>query len=175
MSLKSTPTRYGSVAIAIHWGSALAVILTFAAGFVMAQSPTVPPALLLIHIALGSLVFVLTLLRIVWWVVADKRPELPSSQPAWQRLTARVVHGSLYLILVLLASSGITTILLSGAVPTVLAGGPVPDFSQLIPRVAHGITSRILLALFALHVGAALFHQFVRRDRLLARMGIGHA
>jgi cytochrome b561 len=30
-----------------------------------------------------------------------------------------------------------------------------------------------MLALLALHVGAALWHQFVRRDHLLARMGVG--
>jgi len=30
-----------------------------------------------------------------------------------------------------------------------------------------------LLGLVLLHVGAALYHQLVRRDRLLARMGIG--
>lgn len=44
-----------------------------------------------------------------------------------------------------------------------------------MPRVAHGIMSRILLLLFVAHVGAALFHQFVRRDHLLARMGLGRA
>ena len=32
MSLKSTPTRYGSVAIAIHWTSAIAIVATFALG-----------------------------------------------------------------------------------------------------------------------------------------------
>ena len=37
MSTKSTSTQYGSVAILIHWTSALAVILAFAAGFVAAN------------------------------------------------------------------------------------------------------------------------------------------
>jgi cytochrome b561 len=175
MSLKSTPTRYGSVAIAIHWSSALAVILTFAAGLVMANSAPVPPALLVAHIVLGSLVFLLTLLRIVWWIVADKRPAPAPGQPRWQELTAKLVHAGLYVILVLMATSGITTIVLSGAIPALIAGVPVPDFSELIPRVAHGIMSKILLALFGLHVGAALYHQLIRRDHLLARMGVGAA
>ena len=52
---------------------------------------------------------------------------------------------------------------------------PLPDFSELIPRAAHGIMSRILLVLLAGHVGAALWHQVVRRDHLLARMGLGRA
>src|SRR3569623_3699554 len=175
MSIRSTPTHYGSVAIAIHWSSALAVILTFIAGFVVAE--TLPPGqgapILLAHITLGLIVFALTILRIVWWLVADKHPKAPADQPWWQVRTAQAVHLGLYVLLVLMASSGITTLILSGAVPTLLAGGPVAAFSELVPRVAHGIMARILLLLLVVHVGAALWHQLVRRDHLLARMGVG--
>jgi len=177
MALKSTPTRYGSVAIAIHWTSAVAVILTFAAGFVVAE--TLPPGqgapILLVHIVLGLIVFALTLLRVLWWLFADKHPGTPTGQPRWQAMAAQAVHLGLYALLVLMASSGITTLILSGAIPTLLAGGPVVDFSALIPRVAHGIMSKILLALFVMHVSAAIYHQLVRRDHLLARMGVGRA
>jgi cytochrome b561 len=177
MSLKSTPDKYGRVAVAIHWSSATAVILTWIAGFVVAE--IAPPAqqapILLAHIALGLIVFALTLLRIMWWAVADRHPGAPAGQPLWQVRTAQLVHLGLYVLLVLMASSGITTLILSGAVPVILSGGPVPDFSALVPRIAHGLMSRILLALFVLHVGAALWHQVVKRDRLLARMGVGAA
>ena len=175
MSLKSTPTQYGRVAVAIHWSSAIAVILTWLAGFAVAE--VAPPAqqapILIAHITLGLIVFALTLLRILWWAVADKHPGAPAGQPRWQARTAQIVHFALYALLVLMASSGIFTLILSGAVPTILSGGPVPDFSELIPRIAHGLMSRILLALLVLHVGAALWHQLVRRDHLLARMGVG--
>ena len=174
MQVKSTSMNYGKVAIAIHWTSALAVVMAFGAGFTVANVSE-NPAILIAHIILGSLVLVLTLLRIVWWWVADRRPALPSDQPHWQRLTARLVHGALYAILLLMAASGIATLILSGAIPTILAGGPVPDFSALLPRVTHGLMSRLLLALLVLHIGAALYHQFIRRDRLLARMGVGSA
>lgn len=177
MTLKSTSTQYGRVAIAIHWASALAVILAFAAGFVVAN--VAPPAeqgpILLAHITLGLTVFALTLLRIVWWVAADKRPSPAGGQPHWQELSARIVHGGFYVILILMATSGIVTILLSGALPAIFSGAPLPDFSQMIPRIAHGVMSKILLVLFVVHVGAALYHQVIRRDQLLARMGVGRA
>ena len=177
MPTKSTPTHYGNVAILIHWTSALAVILTFAAGFVVANvaAPEQQGSILIAHIILGSIVLLLTLLRIVWWMVADKHPRVPANQPRWQQRTATAVHLGLYVLLILMASSGIVTVILSGAVPTILGGGPVPDLSALIPRIAHGIMSKLLLALFVVHVGAALYHQFIRRDRLLARMGVGQA
>jgi len=177
MAVKSTSNRYGSVAIAIHWSSAMAVILTFVAGFVVAE--TVPPGqgapILLLHITLGLIVFALTVLRILWWLLADTHPRAPADQPRWQIWAAQAVHLGLYVLLVLMASSGITTLILSGALPTLLSGGPVPDFSALIPRIAHGVMSKILLALFVMHVGAAIYHQVIRRDHLLARMGVGRA
>ena len=177
MAVKSTSNRYGSVAIAIHWSSAMAVILTFVAGFVVAE--TVPPGqgapILLLHITLCLIVFALTVLRILWWLLADKQPRAPADQPRWQIWAAQAVHLGLYVLLVLMASSGITTLILSGALPTLLSGGPVPDFSALIPRIAHGVMSKILLALFVMHVGAAIYHQTIRRDHLLARMGVGRA
>lgn len=175
MSFKSTSTRYGSVAIVIHWTSAAAVVLAFLAGLTLANMQPVAAPLLIAHIALGMSVFVLTLLRIVWWVVADDRPRLPADQPRWQQLAAKVVHVLLYVILVLMATSGLTTILLSGAFSAIASGALLPDFSERAPRVAHGLMSKLLLVLLVGHVGAALYHQFVRRDRLLARMGIGTA
>ena len=177
MAVKSTSNRYGSVAIAIHWASAVAVILTFGAGFVVAESlPAGQGApILVVHIVLGLIVFALTILRILWWLFADKHPTAPADQPHWQMRAAQAVHLGLYVLLVLMASSGITTLILSGALPTLLSGGPVPDFSALIPRLAHGIMSKILLALFAMHIGAAIYHEVIRRDHLLARMGVGRA
>jgi cytochrome b561 len=177
MSAKSTSSRYGSVAIAIHWVSALAVILAFAGGFIAAHiaPPEYRPQILVGHITFGLIVFALTLLRIVWWWVADKHPAPPMNQPQWQRATANAVHGLLYVLLVLMATSGVATLIASGAVPAILSGGPLPDFEDLIPRMAHGLMSRVLLALFVVHVAAALYHQFIRRDRLLARMGVGAA
>jgi cytochrome b561 len=175
MPLRSTEARYGSVAIAIHWLTAVAIAFVFIAGFAAANTtdPARLPEILVIHVSLGLLVFALTLLRIVWWLAADRRPAPLENQPAWQEGLAWLVHRAIYLIIVLMASSGIATIVLSGAIPHLLAGEPLPDFSSLVPRIAHGVMARLLLALLALHIGAALYHQFVRRDHLLGRMGVG--
>jgi cytochrome b561 len=40
-------------------------------------------------------------------------------------------------------------------------------------RVLHAIAAKLLVALIVLHIAAALWHQFVRRDGLLRRMGFG--
>jgi cytochrome b561 len=175
MSLKSTSSHYGSVAIAIHWTSAAAIVFTFAAGLAAAniEDPARVAPVLFTHVGLGLLVLVLTLLRIVWWLAADRHPTPLPNQPAWQMALASIVHTTIYVAILLMASSGIATLALSGAVPQLLSGAPLPDLSQLPPRIAHGIMSRLLLALLVVHIAAAVYHQWVRGDRLLSRMGIG--
>lgn len=175
MSLKSSTTRYGSVAIAIHWLTAIIILMLFATGLLAAgqADPDAKLALVRFHVPLGTAVLVLTLLRIVWWWVADRRPSLPADQPRWQQLTAKAVHVALYLVILLLASSGIATLVLSGALPAIIGGTALPDLETVLPRLVHGAASKLMLVLLALHVGAALYHQFIRRDHLLARMGVG--
>lgn len=176
MGLKSTATRYGSVAIAIHWVSAVAIIALLISGTVMAGAVgEAKRSILPIHATIGSLVLLLTLVRIGWWVWGDKRPQPVPNQPRMQELAARIVHGLLYAGIIVLGASGIATLALSGAIPALLSGAPLPDFSGLLPRLTHGIVGKAMIALLVLHVGAALYHQFIRRDRLLGRMGIGPA
>ena len=177
MSARSTPTRYGSVAIALHWSSALLIFAALALGLVAASTidPGVKLWIVRVHVACGGLALLLTVTRIGWWIWRDKHPAPPPGQPVAQAWAARIVHALLYLAILILGTSGIATIILSGAGPALLAGTPLPDFSDVLPRLVHGVMSRLLLLLFALHTGAALYHQFIRRDRLMARMGLGHA
>lgn len=177
MSLKSTTTRYGAVAIAIHWTSAIAIVATFTFGLLAAGTTEAATEVTLLcgHIALGSLVLLLTLLRIGWWVFGDRHPSAVAGQPRWQDIASKVVHTGIYVIILLMASSGITTLILSGAFPAIIDGTALPDFSELIPRIAHGVMSRLLLILLVAHIGAAIYHQLVRRDRLMGRMGLGPA
>lgn len=175
MSMKSSKTRYGAVAVSIHWLTALLILCLFATGLLAAGQvdPNAKLALVRFHLPLGVAVLVLTLLRIVWWWVIDRHPDLPADQPGWQRLTARAVHLALYLVILLLGASGIATLVLSGALPSIIGGTALPDLETVLPRLVHGVASKVMLGLLALHIGAALWHQFVRRDHLLARMGVG--
>lgn len=175
MSLKSNSSRYGSVAIAIHWLTALMIVLLFTTGLLAAAQvdPDAKVALLRAHIPLGAGVLVLTLLRIVWWFAADKRPALPAEQPVWQQWLAKSVHVGLYVVVLVTAASGIATIVLSGALPAIIGSATLPNLETVLPRAVHGIVARLMLGLLALHIGAALYHQFIRRDHLLARMGLG--
>ena len=77
MNLKSSATRYGTFPIIIHW---LSVFLIFGLLFSgsRAASMTDPVAkaqLLSLHAPIGSFIGLLTLIRIVWWIFIDRKPE----------------------------------------------------------------------------------------------------
>lgn len=179
MSVKSTPERYGSVAIAIHWLTAVAILGLLVSGSIIEdmRDPAEKVPLLRVHVIVGVTVLVLTLFRIVWWVAVDRRPPPSAATPRWQAIAAHAVHGMLYLVIVVMVASGVAMIALSGATDTLFGGGSaaLPDFAEYAPRGPHGLGASALWLLVIVHVFAALYHQFVLRDRLLARIGLGRA
>ena len=175
MDIKGNSVRYGAVAIALHWISAFVALAMLGTGFAASFAAEPQKVVLLrIHVPLGITVLVLTFGRIVWRFI-DTRPKDPAGQPRWQALAAHSVHTLLYLALLVMGTSGIGLIVLSGAAAVLFLGasGPLPDFAAFTPMAAHAAAALALLAFVALHVGAALYHQFVRRDRLFSRMGAG--
>ncbi|MGB3335688.1 MAG: cytochrome b [Devosia sp.] len=175
--IKSSPTRYGSVAIAIHWLTAIAIIAMLGTGLAAANSadPETEFTLLRGHAIMGSLVGVLTLFRIIWWLGFDRRPADAAGLSRGRALAAHVVHYGLYAVILVMVSSGIGTLVLTGANLQLFGAAPLPlpDFTLAPPFTVHGLLARGLIVLLIGHIGAALWHQFVRRDRLLARMGVG--
>lgn len=176
MSTKSSKSQYGSVAVTIHWISALLILALLASGFRAGgmEDAAAKADILRMHIPLGITVLVLTLLRIFWWLFADRKP-VPIAMPVWQDRLSRAVHILFYIVILGMIASGIGMMILSGAGPIIFGGSAetLPDFSNFKPRLPHGIGGRLILLLFVFHAGAALYHQFVKRDHLLRRMWYG--
>ncbi|MBU4530146.1 MAG: cytochrome b [Hoeflea sp.] len=173
MTLKSTPTAYGAVAAGLHWLSVLLIVALLASGMLadQASDPAAKTSILAAHAPMGIAILILTLARIVWWWRFDTHPQ-PLPDPAWQVMTAKALHGLLYVVVLGMAASGIGMFVLSGAGEIVFGGAalPLPDFADFTPRIPHGIGAKLLLALFIGHAGAALYHHFVKRDATLKRM-----
>ncbi len=174
MPAKSTSNHYGAIAVAIHWASALLIIGLLASG--MRADDTADLAdkaeILKIHAPLGISILALTLLRIVWWLTVDKKPEPVSRMPDWQGKVSRATHILLFVVILGMTASGIGMMILSGAREILFAGapGPLPDFWNYPPRLPHAIGAKVMMFLVALHAGAAFYHQFFLKDGLLRRM-----
>lgn len=175
--MKSTSAKYGTVAVTIHWISAALILVQLGSGFRTAATVdnAAKEAVLSIHAPLGILILALMVLRILWWMFADQKPDPIKGDPLWQAYLAKAVHVLFYVVTLGMVASGIGMMVASGAIE-ILSGtidAPLPDFTSILPRTPHGIGARLMLALFALHVGAALFHHFVKKDGVLARMWYG--
>ena len=177
MSIKSSSTQYGSVAVTIHWLSAILILAMLGSGF-RAGSITdsaAKEAILMLHVPLGIMILVLTLLRLFWWWRVDQKPRPVAGDPAWQTVSAKAIHVLFYVVILGMIASGLGTVALSGAGGILFGAeaGPLPDFSEFLPRVPHGLGARLMVALLFLHAGAALYHQFIKGDGLIWRMWFG--
>jgi cytochrome b561 len=177
MSLKSTPDRYGSVAVTLHWMSAALIILLIPMGFAMQEAvDDLRVTLYRAHVVLGLAIGLLTLARIVWWAAFDKAPTKDMSAPRFQRVLAVIVHRGLYVAILAAVVSGIGMMVLSGAGQLLFGSGIAPSPGYLMrypPRIGHEVASKIMIALLVLHVAAALYHHWVRREGTLRRIGFG--
>lgn len=173
MRLMSTTERFGGIAIAFHWLSAALIVALIASGFRAAGTldPAAKVMILRVHALLGVSLLLLTLARIAWWWV-DRRPAPIAATSRKQERAAKVIHCLFYIVIIGMAATGIGTLVLSGAGARLFgsATGALPDFWHYQPRIEHAIGARLLLGLCVIHIGAALYHQFVRRDRLIRRM-----
>lgn len=176
MASHGAPRRYDSLAIAFHWASATAILVALPLGFLAANAADDrhAAALLRIHVPLGVLILILTVARMLWRL-RHAPPPAPAGQPRWQAAAARVSHILLYAVPIVLGASGIGLMILSGAAPQIFSDvqATLPDFRRFPPMAVHAVGAFALVGLIGLHAAAAAYHQFVRRDRLLARMGIG--
>lgn len=170
--------RYAKPRIAIHWLAALLIVFMLATGsLVLAELPNTAQKIgnLRTHMILGGLAGLLVLIRIVLGRVYPAPTAVAGDKPG--RIGHRIGHIGhvlLNLIILFMAMSGMLLAFQSGALDAVFFGGVLPeDFKSFTPRQVHGILSRVAMGLIALHVLAALYHQFIVKDRLLSRMGLG--
>ena len=160
--------HYAGSQIAIHWLSAALVIFLLLTGtLVMANLPNTTEKIsnITIHMLIGSCVGLLVVLRVILW---RRRPQ---PEPITGQLIIKIGHLTLNVVLLLLVLSGVFLSLQSNTFEAVFGNGTLPsDFHAFIPRKVHGILSRIAMFLIALHVLAALYHQYLLKDGLLSRM-----
>jgi cytochrome b561 len=179
--------RYSNVAITLHWLIALGIIVNIALGLYFADLPRSDPNKFFLtqtHKSIGLTILVLSLIRVAWRLM-NPVPPLPASMSPTMRFAAHATHFLLYFLIIAIPLSG--WLLVSSSplgLPTMYFGWfawpELPYFSDL-PRAAKKIwvgkfdAVHIYLAwsaivLVTIHIVAALYHQFIRRDVVLGRM-----
>lgn len=170
--------RYTSTAIALHWLMAVLIIANFTLGVVMVDIPGITSDKLRYfswHKWAGVTILLLATLRLLWRL-AHPAPPLPDTMPAWEKAAARLSHHLLYVLLFAVPLSGYFYSLAAG-VPVVYFGvielpvliGRDPALKELLETTHFGL-NMLLAATVAVHVLAALKHQFIDRDTVFRRM-----
>ena len=91
----------------------------------------------------------------------------PRLGPVGYIITGILILGMVMSRMGIAQSYGLFDIVFSGS------GDPLPPVFDNAPRAAHGIFATALMALVALHIAAAFYHQIILKDGLLRRMGFG--
>jgi cytochrome b561 len=178
--LANSRERYGFAAVVLHWSMALLVGGLALLGVYMVALPDVgfdtrKIELILYHKEVGMLALVLAVLRLAWRNT-QVLPQLVAHLPEWQQVAARFVHLCFYALMLALPITGWLMSSAAGIPVKFLELFTLPDLigrdDLLFRRFIdiHQALGWALIALMALHAGAALRHHFVFRDDTLRRM-----
>lgn len=168
--------RYDAVARIFHWS--IALLIFYAAGAILIGDElprgAVRSFLSTTHRTAGTLVFALLIFRVLWRLF-HKPPALPSNMTPFQQRMAHFGHLGLYVMMAVVPLVGIAL--------TFRRGGTI-DFGifQIVSpfeadraaskpiKEVHEFVAYVLFALVGVHIAAALWHQYVKRDDIMARM-----
>lgn len=174
--MSAQPNHFAPLARLLHWLMALLVLamLFIGAGMVASVSER-HEWLIHLHKPLGVAILLLVIVRL-FVRFSTRQPPLPADLPGWQVLAAKASHGLLYTLMLILPVLGWAMISAAGDPVTLGVGVQLP---AIVPanatlfallRKAHGYLAYLLFLTVLLHLAAALFHGWIRRDGVLQSM-----
>lgn len=169
MTLRSSETNYGTLARGLHWTTAGLVLVLVPLGLAMTRiNDGDNNTMYRVHVALGLLIAVLTIIRVVWRFLEPS--PTPPPMPPWRRLLYTANHYALYVGLLVLAVTGIATLVtndLTPFPPSVVAS----EVDDVRAGDAHFALALIYTGLFVMHIAGVLaYHR--TKGPVLNKMGI---
>jgi cytochrome b561/polyisoprenoid-binding protein YceI len=177
MSLRNTPTSYGSVAKLLHWSIVVLIITQLVLGISADDLPNGLRKLELLawHKSFGMLVLILALVRLAWRF-GNPVPPPPADMPRWQQLAAVGTHRLLYALILLQPLTGWLMSSYKNFPVSFFGLFQWPDLVAPNPQMherfedIHEWLARLLVTVAIVHASAALYHHFGRKDQVLRRM-----
>ncbi|CUX13792.1 cytochrome b [Agrobacterium genomosp. 13] len=178
---RNTPLSYGLVAIAFHWTIAVLFLAQLALGYLMSRDnidPVLQFDLFQYHKSIGFLVLALAAPRFLWSVFSRKPHALEGDGLA-ARFAARAAHAALLFLTLAVPLAGWAIASTSPLqIPSyvfdlvVVPGLPlvISDKAEAFWSEVHATLAYLAAAIVFLHVAAALWHHFIRKDATLRRI-----
>ena len=177
MTYGTRTDHYPATSKLLHWLVALCVLATAPVAITMtriAEGPT-RDMLYNFHKSLGVTILVLMILRLINRLAVGAPIPDPGIEP-WQKAVSSFVHTTLYVLLLAMPVVGYVANSAFGATTPFFGLFELPPIvakdealaTQLF--VVHRWVGWIVILLVFTHIGAALYHYFIRRDDVLKRM-----
>lgn len=169
-------TNYDSVAISLHWATAILVLFQFVSAetWDWLAKPT-RETMQSLHISFGVLLSAVIVGRLIWrFIPGHQRPSIVSG---WVEVASKAVHYLLYALLVAQAGLGLGFRWAQGhpvsffglfAIPT-----PLGTLDKATRHTIHDLHEKVGWAIIIIALGhalAALYHHYALHDRVLGRM-----
>jgi len=172
------PAAYAPAQRRLHWLVAALVVAVYLAmelRGVFARGSTPRTLMMQSHFWLGLSVFALA----VWRLALRRRLAVPPISPtpaAWSAALSKLLHWAFYAFFLAMPVLGLLT-LWTGGRSLLLPGGallpsPLAEDEALHEALeqVHTTIGEAFYWVIGLHIAAALYHHFVRRDDTLRRM-----
>ncbi|MEP9377555.1 cytochrome b [Aquabacter sp. CN5-332] len=174
----SVVARYPSALRLIHWTTVLGILIAYGLTYaeaLFARGSAGRAWIWWTHISVGLLILALVCARVMVRGTTPMPPPSAALTPL-MHFASRAAHLALYALLFAVPLIGIWLAFLRGnevsffGLFTIPAPIPVDrPFGRQVQEV-HEWLANALIAVAAIHGAAALWHHFVRRDDVLARM-----
>lgn len=173
------PLKYDRMLVLLHWVLAMGLFYQLGLGLWMEDIPKDPPGIRAewfnLHKSIGICLGLLILWRL-GWRITHSVPAPPIGNTEFQNKLSQWAHRILYLCMAVLPLSGFMgsnfsqyPIKFFGLVLPKL-WDPSPEGKELFSEI-HEVTAFVMMIIIILHISAAVWHQWVKRDGLLSRMG----
>jgi len=160
----------------MHWLLAIMIIGGLIFGYnILTEAPNSNPEkinLLRIHMVFGIVTLILMIIRIIIRFTTKKPQMLDTGNKILNKF-AIIVHYLFYIIVVMIAISGIAIAISTDLIEIVFnnSGALLPEsFADIKPKIAHELFANFLVILILIHIIGFIYHQFIKKDSIFSRM-----
>lgn len=156
-----------------HWISAILLLVTWL--LMLMYQNTEDKLYIGLHKAFGISILCWMIARVLNRVFTKAPPAVP--MPKWQAIISQLNHFALYALLIAMPIAGLLMSIYGGRPVDIFGLFEIPVFltpDRSAARFYNDLHTDIIWPMIVvftlLHIGAALYHQFILKDKLINRM-----
>lgn len=172
-NVNSNVSKWSVSSRVFHWISAILLLVTWV--MILLYDNLDSNLYIGLHKSFGISLLFWMIARVINRLLTKAPPAAP--MPKWQALLAHLTHFGLYALLIAMPMAGLLMTVYGGRPVDIFGLFQIPVFvtpDRGLARSYNDLHTDIIwpaiIAFTLIHIGAALYHQFVKKDNLIARM-----